>query len=435
MKLIPKIGFCVIYHPLEENADEAAEIFQSSLEILESLEGFKIIPVKELIKDKSTGVSVAEQFKAEQVDVICVKLATWSSDEPVLEMSSIYNVPFIFWTYPHMHSGSLCGGQQFNMVFKERNKECLFVYKDDEKAVAKITTYSKCVALKNNLKKIKLGIIGKPTHGMSEVQYDEESVREVFGPSVSSIELNDFKALVGKISDVDSNPKWDKIKKQVGKVSVKDSDGLNSIKNYMALQKLIEKENLSGITIECYPDYMGELCLGFSLLADEGIACACEADVNSTIVMYILMALSGTPVHNIDPLYVYEDENCVLGSHCGCGSFKLSNTKSNIELANVRLANKGLCVLFPSKAGKVTMVNLVGKKGTYRMGVIEGDAIETDMVFPGNPIKIKLPISIEDYLDIIEECGLGHHWIIAYGNYGNYLRRLARLLAIDYISF
>jgi len=435
MRFIPKIGFCVTYHPLEENADKAPEIFKNSFQIMESLEGFEIIPAKELIKDTATGISVGKQFKAQKVDVICVKLATWSADDPILEMSSIYDVPFIFWTYPHIHAGSLCGGQQFNMVFKELNKECIFVYKDEEDAISKIRNYTKCVALKNNLKKIKLGIIGKPTQGMSEVQYDDFSVKEIFGPTIYSISLNEFKELVRKIADDKASPNWLEIKGKVGKVSVKDSDGLNAMKNHLALKKLIESEQLSGVTIECYPTYMGELCLAFSLLADEGIACACEADINSTILIYILMKLSGAPVHNIDPLFLYDEDNSILGCHCGCGSLNLAASKRDIELANVRLANKGLCVLFSSKKGKVTMANLVGKKGTYRMGVLEGEAINTEMVFPGNPIRVKLPVSIDDYLDIVEECGLGHHWIVAYGSYGSILRRFASLLGIDFIHF
>jgi hypothetical protein len=93
--------------------------------------------------------------------------------------------------------------------------------------------------------------------------------------------------------------------------------------------------------------------------------------------MKVLMYLSGQPVHDIDPLYLYEEDNSILGSHCGCGSFSLTSSKNHITLANVRLANKGVCVLFPSRPGIVTMANLVGRKGTYRMAVLEGEAIET----------------------------------------------------------
>ena len=47
-------------------------------------------------------------------------------------------------------------------------------------------------------------------------------------------------------------------------------------------------------------------------------------------------------------------------------------------------------MLFPGKPGPVTLVNLVGRRGTYRMGVAYGQAVPTGMVFPGNPTKVVL---------------------------------------------
>lgn len=434
MTLVSKIGLCVIYHPFEENADKAPEIFKRSQKLMESIEGIQVIPALQLVFDIASAHKIGEQFKKEEVDVVCVKLATWSSDNLVLDMNAICQVPFIFWTYPHIHAGSLCGGQQFNMVFKELEKECIFVYKDDIEALEKIECYAKCVALRNKLKLITFGRIGTRTQGMAEVACDEFSIREIIGPRVITIGFDDFIKIRNKIDDKKSQSAWEKIQKKVAKVSVKDVEGILAMKTYFSLKKWMESEYLSGITAECYPNHMGEFCLGYSLLADESIPGACEGDINSLIMMYILMNLSGQPVHNIDPLYLYEEDNSLLGSHCGCGSFSLAISENDIELANVRLAKKGLCVIFPSKPGKITMVNLVGRRGTYRMGVIEGEAIEPGTEFPGNPIRIKLPIEINEFLEVVEETALGHHWIIAYGSYKDHLRRIASFWGIDFIS-
>lgn len=435
MKVIPKIGFCVIYHPFEENAENAPKISENSVKLLRTIKNIELIVAEELVKDVNSAILVGNQFKEANVDIICIKLATWSSDDYILDMSSICEVPFIFWSYPHIHSGSMCGGLQFNMVFKELKKECIFVYKDDAQALEKIKNYAMCVSLRKNMKSLRFLKIGHRTQGMGEVICDEFSVKQVFGPRILSVGFDQFKENVNKITDKDALDLWKDIREKASKVSVNESDGIIAIKNYLALKKIIEIERVSGITIECYPNFMGELCLAFSLLADEGIPGACEGDINSAILMYILMKLSGSPVHNIDLLYLYEDDNSIIGSHCGSGSFELAASYQEIEFANVRLANRGLCVLFPSKPGKITMANLVGRRGTYRMGVIEGNAIQTEMVFPGNPIRVKLPITISRYLEIIEKFGLGHHWIIAYGNHLKSLECLASLLKIDLIRF
>jgi len=435
VNVLPKMGICVMYHPFEENAEKAPEIFENSKHLLEKMGGIELIVADKLIDDVTSAIHVGRYFKRAGIDLICVKLATWSSDDLILDISSACDVPFIFWTYPHIHAGSLCGGMQFNATFKELNKECALVYKDDKEALDKISIYAKCVALRNKLKTVKLGRIGNRTQGMSEVIIDELSVREIIGPRIPGFGLDEFKELVKEFTDNDAYRDWEKIKNIAGKVSVSETDGLNAIKNYLALKKLISSNNLDGVTIECYPRYMGKVCLAFSMLADEGIPGACEGDINSLILMYILMNLSGDPVHDIDLLFLFEEDNSILGSHCGCSSFNLAISNRSIELANVRLANKGTCVLFPSKPGKVTMANLIGRKGTYRMGVIEGEAIETGMVFPGNPLRVKLPLPIKDFLNKVERFALGHHWVVAYGNYGKYLKILTSLLEINYIKF
>ncbi|MBD3254364.1 MAG: hypothetical protein GF383_04685 [Candidatus Lokiarchaeota archaeon] len=431
----PKVGFCVVYHPFEENAEKAPFICEKSFSLLKSIENIEVIEAKELIKDLKSSLSTAEYFWENRVDLICVKLATWSSDNLVLEMNSHCNVPFIFWSYSHMHAGSMCGAQQFNMVFKELGKECIFVYRDDQSALDKIINYSYCVYIKNKLRLARFLKIGARTQGMSEVACDEFSVKEVFGSSIYTIGFEDIEHKRLQIGEKHVKGKWSEIKNSIKNISISEEDGLIALRYYLALKDLIGAEQISGITVECYPNHMGKYCLSFSLLADKGIPGACEGDVNALILMFILMHLSRGPVHNIDPLYLYEEDDSIIGSHCGSGSFQLAISLNDIELANVRLANEGTCVLFPSKPGKVTMANLVGRKETYRMGIISGEAIKTELIFPGNPIRVKLPIPIGEYLDIVEAHGLGHHWIIAYGDYNDPLQKLASMLNIDPIVF
>lgn len=76
----------------------------------------------------------------------------------------------------------------------------------------------------------------------------------------------------------------------------------------------------------------------------------------------------------------------------------------------------------------VTLVNLVGRRGTYRMGVAFGEAIPTDMVFAGNPTKIVLEGGVRHYMDVIAREGLGHHWMIGYGDMRPELEEFCRIV-------
>jgi L-arabinose isomerase len=114
---------------------------------------------------------------------------------------------------------------------------------------------------------------------------------------------------------------------------------------------------------------------------------------------------------------------------------ELAESKLDVEIKNVRLAKSGCCITFPSKPGIVTMANLLGRKGTYRMAIIVGEALSTTMVFPGNPIKIELPFPIDLFLDLVETGGFGHHWVVAYGDISEELEKLGELMDLDVLHF
>jgi L-fucose isomerase-like protein len=430
IKIKARIGFAVMLHPFEENANKAQEIFEKSLSLLKSIDSAEIITADEFINEKDAAKLVGKQFNNVKVDVICLKLATWSSDDLLFELLAESDVPIILWAYPHMHAGSLGGAQQFNCVLKEVGKECKFVYGDTQETLNVITSYSNAIAVQNRLKHLIIGQIGDRTQGMREVICDESSLKRIFGASISRIELNEFVNMNVGVSEDEISQQWEKVKSSIEKINISENTGLDAIRIFYKLKNFIEKDNLDALTIECYPKFMGKTCLGFSLLADEGIACACEGDVHGALLMWIMMKLSGGPVHNTDTLYVHEEDNSVTSSHCGCGSINLAESRGKIEISPVRLVDEGACVVFPSKPGIVTMANLVGKAETYRLGVILGEAIKTEMTFPGNPLRVKLPASIKDYLKFIEEYALGHHWIVTYGDITKELKIIAKLLNI-----
>jgi len=226
---------------------------------------------------------------------------------------------------------------------------------------------------------------------------------------------------------------WSNLKTKAGKVTSTDEHGIESIRYYFAMKKLIEEYELEGIVVKCYPKWMGKICLGYSLLSEEGIVCGCEGDVNNTVSMKILYELSNTPTHNTDLLYPDADHNTILFSHCGSGGFSIASSEKNIHLGPVRLADTGVCSLFPAKPGKVTLINLVGRKGTIRMSVIIGEAVECGMEFPGNPLKVKFSKNVDEINRMIANEGVGHHWIGGYGDMSKELEYFCKLNGIRFI--
>jgi L-fucose isomerase-like protein len=142
---------------------------------------------------------------------------------------------------------------------------------------------------------------------------------------------------------------------------------------------------------------------------------------------YLLQLLTGQPTHNTDWLDPVDDHSVVF-SHCGSGSFSLAANPADVRIASVRLMGQGACALFPAKPGPVTLVNLTTHADGYQCGMLEGEALKAEMVFPGNPVRVRFAQPVQRLLAWIHDTGLGHHWMIGGGYVGTEVRNWARVV-------
>jgi L-fucose isomerase-like protein len=398
--------------------------------------GFNVIEAGNIMYDSGSVSKTVGSLKGKDFDLLCICLGTWSEDHHLLDLLDYYDVPVILWAFPAVDTGSLCGVQQICCVLKELGKTYFYVYgePDNSDVIGEITKISKAVALTNRLKHVKVGSIGGRIKGMTEIAFDEFEVKDKTGVRIVNLDEDELIQSYNATSVEEALAYWENLKKNVGKVTSTDEHGVEAIRYYFAMKKLVAENDLQGLCIKCYPRFMGKICLGYSLLSEEGIVCGCEGDVNNTVSMKILYELTGHPVHNTDILYPDPKLNTILFSHCGAGGFSIADKKEDILLGPVRLAETGVAALFTAKQGKVTVINLVGRKGSFRMSVIVGDAVECGMEFPGNPLKVRFDMNVDEISRIIAREGIGHHWMGGYGDVSEELELFCRLKGIKFIK-
>jgi L-fucose isomerase-like protein len=398
------------------------------------INGLGVTPVKEVMVDDSTVAKAAETLKNSKFDLICVCVGTWSEDHLLLDLLDYYDVPVILWAFPAIDTGSLCGVQQICCVLKELSRRYFYVYgqPEDLGVLQEIGEISRAAALENRLKHVKIGTIGGRVKGMADIAFDELEIKDRTGVRILGLDEDELASAYDKADAAAALKHWNDIKQQAGHVTSTDEHGTESLRYYAAIKSLIQEYSLEGICVKCYPKLMGRVCLAYSLLSEEGVVCGCEGDVNGTVAMKILYELTQKPIHNTDLLYPDQDTNTILFSHCGSGGFSIASGKQEIVLGPVRLAETGVAAMFPAKPGKVTLVNIVGRKGTYRMSVLTGDAVKCGMEFPGNPLKVKFDRDLPDLNRQIAYEGIGHHWM---GGYGDVSRKLEIFCGLRGIRF
>ncbi|MGA2863684.1 MAG: hypothetical protein ABSF95_04265 [Verrucomicrobiota bacterium] len=424
--LIPRVAVGSLCSPLEVGANHAPMAARELTQHLKETgcEVLELGPVDAPEKASAAGRAMAEGH----VQAVALAAASWFEDYLVLDLLEECAVPLLLWSLPGMETGALCGTQQLTAYLKRLEKpfRCLYGPLDQAENLDQATIFLRAVALKYQLRRARVGFGGYRVTGMSEVSANEFGLKKALGPRVIPLDMPLLLARAREIGDEEVRSRWEQVVGLSGCCKVPAADGLDSLKVYAAVKELVNKHRLDALTIGCYPHLMGRVCLAASLLADEGIPLGCEGDVNGAVGQLLLTRLSGQPTHNTDWLEPLED-GTVIFTHCGSGSFTLAERSQDITLSPVRLMDQGVCALFPAKPGPVTLVSLLPRGEGYQVALLEGEAISTEMVFRGNPLRVRFAQATPRIIDWIFSEGIGHHWMAAYGHFGNEIKQWASL--------
>lgn len=424
--LHPKVGVGAVSSPMEVGANRAA---QAAADLVDRLTqaGCDVVPLG-AIQNADDAVAAGRRAVAEGCAALALAAVCWFEDYLAVDLLEECPAPLLLWALPGMETGALCGCQQANWLLRQFDAPVRTVFGPLTvgPVLDEAQSFLLAAALRHQLRRARIGLAGTRVAGMTECAANELALKKAFGVRIVPL---DMAGLLTRASAGDPGEKahvWNCVKTGVAKVGVGEADGLQAAGMVAAIRETVRREGLSALAFGCYPDYMGCACLAASLLADAGIPVACEGDVHGALGMLMLMRLSGGPVHNTDWLEPLEDGTVVL-THCGSGSYALAANRDAIELAPVRLANRGVCSLFTAKPGPVTLLNIVPDRDGYQMAVIEGEALAGEMVFPGNPLRLRLNEPVERTMRWIQERGIGHHWMAGYGHVGVALRDFAQL--------
>lgn len=419
--------------PFEVGFDEAPALLNTTVDTLNA-QGIHCTNVNVVMHDLDTVKQAAAALRGMDMDVLLICIATWSEDHHLLDLLSYIDKPVILRAFPARDTGSLCCAHQIGAVFTDIGKGYEFIYGDADNVdcALKTKTIATAYALANCMGKVRMGALGGRVKGMTEIAYDEFSIKQKLGARIVNLDEKEMTQKVQEMSDEAAEKLLEEKKDMLSycKVLSSHESMLESMKFYGAMKALVEEYDLQALSVKCYTTYMGKVCLGYSILAEEGIVASCEGDVTNALTMKLLYELSEKPVNNTDLLYLDEEKNTILFAHCGSSGFSIAG--GEIELAPVRLAETGVCSRFVAMPGKVTAVNICGHGEQFRMAVMVGDAIPCGMEFPGNPVVIQYEKPVEQINEEIMANGIGHHWMVGYGDFRKELQSFCKIKGIRY---
>ncbi|HLC34557.1 MAG TPA: hypothetical protein VJJ70_06125 [Anaerolineales bacterium] len=337
---------------------------------------------------------------------------------------------------PELTSGLLRAGRAF---------ELLTSHMHDAKALAQIGEYALAAGTARRLEAMRIGVIGHPFEGMTDLMVDYLSLRDSIGPVCWPIEPEKV-AIKAAVMEPKRLQSFIKEQREKHDASAMPAEGFErSARLALALLDVARENRFDGLAVfdqvwltdprvGIIPSY------GTGLLCAENIPVATEADVTTLVAMMALQEMAGQ-VTFLENYVIDFDNDAIILSHDGHGNPALAAEAKKVRITPSiyyeGVNGRGAGLEFAYAAGPVTILSLIPLgDGSWRWIVGEGESL------PMTPRPVAAPQmlfryangSITEFCDRWLTAGAPHHMALAYGRWGEHIARLGRLMGVEVVS-
>ena len=252
-----------------------------------------------------------------------------------------------------------------------------------------------------------------------------KSMKDKFGTQIEQVGLNRVVDAYNSIDDGQAEAETRKWIKGAGRVVEPPREEIfKSCKMALAFEKLLNEEDATVMTVDCYGTMFRPLCkayafpcIGFTRLNNMGLGGICESDLQSAVTHIIFQGLIGRPGFISDPT-VDESNNSIILAHC-MGTTKMDGPDGPAAPYKIR-------TIMERQAGAVPQVQMrIGQKvtqtrllGTDFMPYFTGEIIDTPVSLEHDRgCRTKITVKVDgDVTKLWQNWSDGLHRQTCYGN-------------------
>jgi hypothetical protein len=285
------------------------------------------------------------------------------------------------------------------------------------------------------LARARVGLVGEPPDGFDTCTCDEDVLDRVLGVRVEHVSLNEvFRAAKAQSPQVVTEVHARVEAELAGTLALEPGPLERSLRVFGALSDLARERKLSALAVRCWPEFFTAYgcaaCGPMAMMSQDGVPCACEADVYGAATSLLLQALVDAPVFMADLVDVDREQDTAVVWHCGLAPLSMADPDEQPRAgihSNRRLPLLGEFALAP---GRVTLARLSQSRGSLRLAVAGGEMLKAPPSFSGTSGVLRFDRPAGEVLDRILEQGLEHHYSLAYGDGRSALRAVAERLSL-----
>ena len=266
--------------------------------------------IEERIKIPIEQITSPDQFSSDAIPLIYVQ--TGGSENLFQELLPSLPRPITLLTNGIMNS--LAASIEILTYSQQNNIKSEIIHGEIEYIAKRLSELQKIHQTKQTLAKARLGVIGMPSDWLIASNVDKQKAKQKFGCDILDIDINELITLSQQEYKIDSTLIAELKKRPFAEEELK-----KALNIYGAMKALIEKYQLTGVTLRCF-DLLDTLhstgCIALALLNSEGIPASCEGDVPSLITMVILNLLFGEAGFMVNPSSLKIENNSMIVAHC-----------------------------------------------------------------------------------------------------------------------
>ncbi len=305
------------------------------------------------------------------------------------------------------HNNSLAASMEILAYIRNHHRKGEILHGSAHRIAKRINVLNQVAKARKKLQCGRLGVVGAPSDWLISSQ-DDDGVcyQEQLGLTVINIPMETLYAEYER-GGYQKN-KW--TADLLGK-RYPDDEMKKALNIYGALSRIVERNNLSGISVRCF-DLLDSVCttgcLGLAILNAQGIYAGCEGDIPSLVSMAIMGAVSGQPVFMCNPSRINEEEGTMVLAHCTLPV----NMPDSYQLTTHYESGIGVAIAGHVPEESCTIFKTSRKLDRYfaKAGRIVGNLQEETLC------RTQIKITLDDYRYFLTDPIANHH-IICLGNH------------------
>ncbi|MBQ7601463.1 MAG: fucose isomerase [Lachnospiraceae bacterium] len=444
-------GFCPLFVPAGVGTfhmETAHAFFHTSSELLKQIDPAFLIP-----DDILLSVDLLEEWlRDKHPDLVVFQNNTFANAAYMETVLRETDCPVLLWTLrePKGDGGrlklnSLTGAYSAaNMHYEKRGCAPLYVFgSPDEEAVRDtIRTVVRAARLRKEMQSLRMAAVGEPPQGFGFGRALEKELKAVFGASLISVPLPQILDRAKSFSPEDGRAYLEKSALLMnGLDRTPEKNLVDYGKLYKAYHEFVTENEIGALASRCWPDLFTEYgtpnCAVLSMLNDDGVAAACEADMYGALSMWMGMRLSESPVFFGDPVAMDEEENSITYWHCGACACGLARNDTGAVVGVHPNRKIGPAMDFGCESFGDATVFRVGRTpdGHFRFFVFEGQTLDKPKQYIGTSIVVRPDNDAGTLVRNSVRAGFEPHFAVIKGHHAETLSVLAEMLGLETIRY